>query len=828
MVSIFLRSKKHSLVAVFWLLVSFGFLQAQQQKSIPDIEKIYLHTDRSTYFVGEDLWYKAYNVRASNNLLFDNSNILYVELISFDSKMIARNKTNLKMGLGHGDFQLVDSIKVKPGKYQLRAYTNWNRNFGDDFIFKKDIEIIDVFEAQDKTKRSKSISSESKPAKKEVAKQNFYKVEFFPEGGSLLENVACVVGFKAVDSNGKPIEINGELLDSNNELVTTFESVHDGMGKLQMLPMEGKSYYAKIKTSTGTEIRQELPNVLQQGYLLNFRTIKGRNIISISTNEATLSQNPNTKLTVICKAKGIPYLETSQILNETSLSFELPKDKTPEGISQITLFDNNKPQSERLIYVEKEKNFEVELETDKEIYELNEKAVITVSSKSKSGEGKSASFSLSVTDMNGVENDNFESNISSYFLMESDIRGKVYHPAYYFDTNNPKRLEHLDNLLLTQGWRDFVWKNVHQIDQKKLFKAEKGITISGRVKQLFSEKPLINNNLTLALMSKKNRNIFSTVTDSIGRFQFENLMFSGKTNMYLNTRDEKGKFRGEIVLDSIELAPIPILLKKEVMSLPDTISSFAENVLKKFIANGVKPENILKEVVIKSKNKFVRPVFYGVADYSYTADESTKKLTTIYDVLDKVPGVVVVDRSVYVIGASVIGVGARDETPEGELIPDKTPLILIDGSPMIDARELDWILPNDVEKIDVIQSSIVKDLFILEKETDGSVISIFTNGNRGNKSKKDPFHSIKKEIEGFYTARIFYSPDPEKPNPELDKNAAVRNTIYWNPYVHPDETGNASVNYYNTKVETKVKVALEGITANGIPVVKNTYYTIKK
>ncbi|MGM8363830.1 hypothetical protein ACSV4D_18100, partial [Flavobacterium sp. ARAG 55.4] len=71
-----LKNKKCSLFCFFLGLVSFGFLQAQQQKTIPDIEKIYLHTDRSTYFAGEDLWYKAYNVRASNNLLFDNSNIL--------------------------------------------------------------------------------------------------------------------------------------------------------------------------------------------------------------------------------------------------------------------------------------------------------------------------------------------------------------------------------------------------------------------------------------------------------------------------------------------------------------------------------------------------------------------------------------------------------------------------------------------------------------------------------------------------------------------------------------------------------------------------------
>ena len=793
--------KNCRILSFLFLILTSVCSQAQDKNNIADIEKVYLHTDRNTYFMGEDLWYKAYNVRASNNLLFDNSNILYVELISADSKIIARNKTNLEMGLGHGDFHLTDSLGVKPGVYQLRAYTNWNRNFGYDFIFQKDIEIIDVFAPNDKPKTTKSIPLESKTAKKEVTKPNPFRIDFFPEGGSLLENVASVVGFKAVDANGKPITIKGEIYDSNNELVTVFESVHDGMGKLQMVPMKGKKYYAKIKTSTGLELRQELPSVLKQGYLVSFRAIKARNIISISTNQATLAQNPNAVLTIVCKSKGISYLETPQMLTETTVSFELPKDKTPKGISQITLFDNtNKPQSERLVYIEKEHDLEVQLLTDSDTYVPNEKAIVYVSSKSKTGLAKSASFSLSVTDTNGVDDANFDSNICSYFLMESDIRGKVYHPAYYFDTTNLKRLEHLDNLLLTQGWRDFVWKTIPKIDETASYKVEKGITISGRVKQVFADKPLVNNNLTLALMSQKNRNIFSAVTDSIGRFQFENLLFSGKTNMYLNTRDEKGKFRGEIVLDSIELAPMLVSLKKESIVLQQINNSFTENVLKKFTVFGVKPENVLDEVVVKSKNKYWQPVYYKNPFSTYTSDVVTKTLVSIWDVLEIVPGVWVKDR----FDKDLRVVGEKD-----------VPSILVNGFGVYN-YDLDYILPNEIVKIEVV------------RELGVPIISIFINRNWNDKPKKVPVYAVKREIEGFYTERNFYSSDLENTEIEINNMTAVRNTIYWNPLIYPDKTGETSVDYYNTNAETKVKVVLEGITANGIPVAKTTYYSIKK
>ncbi|MEN9910199.1 MAG: hypothetical protein RLZZ540_3358 [Bacteroidota bacterium] len=810
MVEAFIRSKNYSLVCVFLLIVSFGFLQAQDKKTISDIEKVYLHTDRSTYFVGEDLWYKAYNVRASNNLLFDNSNILYVELISADSKIIARNKTNLEMGLGHGDFQLQDSLGVKPGIYQLRAYTNWNRNFGDDFVFKKEIEIIDVFESDSKPNTIQNGITENKTKTKntKVSKESNFKVDFFPEGGSLLENVASVVGFKAVNSSGKPIDIKGEIYDSDNELVTAFQSAHDGMGKLQILPIEGKNYYAKIKTLSGEELQLELPKVAKQGYLLSFRTFKGKNIVTINTNQATLTQNPNQALTVVCKAKGIFYLETAQTLAETTLSFELPKDKMPEGISQITLLDNtNKPQSERLVFIEKEQDLDVQLATDKSSYQPNEKVTLNVSSKSKTGAAKSASFSLSVTDTNGAEDKDFGTTISSYFLMESDIRGKVHHPGYYFDATNPKRLEHLDNLLLTQGWRDFLWKTTPKSDDAISYKAEKGITISGRVKQVFANNPLLNNNLTLALMSKKKNAFFSAITDSIGRFQFENLLFSEKANMYLNNSNEKGKFRGQIVLDSIELAPIPVRLKKDVILLPDTTNSIVENVSRKFIAFGIKPENMLKEVEVKAKKKNINP-FYGVPDYSFKVDK--KEANKFYNFIDYLEETL---RGVVTVNYDSIVAKDATELPFA---------LLIDGFQAVDGTQLLLVSPDEALRIEVVSGMHIEALY--GKRT---LISIFTNAKNGQRTKIVPVYSIKQEIEGFYMARVFYSPDPEKPDVELDKKAAVRNTIYWNPYVHPDKSGNASVNYYNTKVETKVKVALEGITGSGIPVVKNAFYSIK-
>lgn len=831
MLETFIGNKNHRLLSFLCFVLSIGFLQAQDNKTIPEIEKVYLHTDNSRYFIGENLYYKAYNVSAYNNLLFDNSNVLYVELISPDAKIIARNKTNLELGLGYGDFQLVDSLGVKPGVYQLRAYTNWNRNFGDDFVFKKNIEIIDVFESISNPNKTPTKSKNIHPIAS--SNPNTFRVDFFPEGGSLLENVSSVVGFKAVDSNENPIDIKGDIYDSDNELVTPFLSTHDGMGKFQMIPIGGKNYHAKIMTPDGKVLRVELPKVMKQGYSLSFRTFKGKNIISILTNEATLLQNPNAALTVVCKAKGIPYLETKQTLTETASSFELAKDISPEGISQITLFDSNsKPQSERLIFIEKEHDLEVLLSTDKTTYKPNEKAIVNIVSESKTGEAISASFSLSVTDRNGVlDEKEYDSNICSYFLLESDIRGKVYNPGYYFDATNPKRLDYLENLLLTQGWRDFLWKTIPKLSESLAYKAEKGITISGRVKQIFGEKAKINSKMSLTLSNNKQMKFFSAMTDSVGRFKFENLMFSGKTNMYLNTRDENGKFRGEMVLDSIEQAPMGISFKTEPIIWSETTKKVVENVFNKYTAFGVKPENILKEVKIMAKNKHQAAILYGIPDYSYVPDKDVHTFYNMRDLIDdKMPKPKFLEMK-----GEFLSLGGSEESNErnGSNEPKSAseptgPLVLIDGYPITEESELSFVNPSDVVKIEALKGSPGM-IFVYGKQAQLGIISIFTNGkNWGNKPKKEMYQSIKKKIDGFYTARVFYSPNPEQA--ELDNKLAVRNTLYWNPEVFSEvtDTTDVDVSYYNTKVETKVKVALEGITATGIPVVKTTYYTIQK
>ncbi len=95
--------------------------------SLKIVEKVYLHSDRDSYYPGDDIWFKAYLVGASYNLPTSHSGNLQVELISPSLEIIDSRMVKLTGGLGNGDFHLPDSLSS--GIYNLRAYTNYMRNW---------------------------------------------------------------------------------------------------------------------------------------------------------------------------------------------------------------------------------------------------------------------------------------------------------------------------------------------------------------------------------------------------------------------------------------------------------------------------------------------------------------------------------------------------------------------------------------------------------------------------------------------------------------------------------------------------------------------------
>ena len=158
-----------------------------------------------------------------------------------------------------------------------------------------------------------------------------------------------------------------------------------------------------------------------------------------------------------------------------------------------------------------------------------------------------AFLSLSATDEIFADNTSlFPSNISSWFLLESDVRGLVEEPSYYFDSSNPNRLKDLDLLLLTQGWRDFTWKY-----KTMAYPSENGFTISGRVRKKFADVPLKNVSVNISIFKSGKPFINTVQTDSTGRFRLEGVDLTGDAKLIVSSLGEKGRGQSWLFLDSL-------------------------------------------------------------------------------------------------------------------------------------------------------------------------------------------------------------------------------------------------------------------------------------
>jgi hypothetical protein len=800
------------------------FADYKKNSEVP-FEKVYLHLDRPYYSAGEDIWIKAYLVHGVTNELSDNSNNLNVELISPGSKIIKRLILRIDNGVGAGDFHLGDSIAS--GNYMIRAYTNWMRNFGDIFFFEKDI----IVENQ------RDIKSSDQPNR--IESNEKVDVQFFPEGGPLIENVYTLLGFKAINSSGYGCDVNGHVFSSLGDTVASFASTHLGMGSFFFLPKKGLKYFAAGYTGNGIPFRVELPTISETGYSIKVSDINQEYFrVTVKTNKTTLDRYPLNEMVIVGTSHNSICLTAKVKARAINNPVNLPKKEFPEGVAQITLMDTNgKTYCERVYYVHPKENYRISIIPDHEVYAPRQKVTLQISVRDTSDEPVSANLSVSVVDGNQIKGFEKKSDITSYLLLESEIRGYIEQPFYYFDTTVNERYQALDNLLLTQGWRNFVWNNLSDTVINFNYPTEEGITVSGKLRHVWSDKPIAGANISMALSENITPSYKFTKTDSAGKYYFDGLNFKGPQNILVYAADEKDIGRGLILLDSIFREPAPLNFNRSYkfeatakntskIDAPNHIQAADNNEISDFKEEAARKYNIMKkyhitdtialsEVEVQARrpekeNVDGRIRIYGLPDYSLTVTDKMSGYRDVIQILQgRVPGLFITgDRNT---GYSIWYHGQKG-----------TPLFLIDGNEA-DLGAILAVSVNAIDKIEVIKESGKLPLFGFRGSF--GVISVFTK--RGSNSPVlPPLNFINQRVYGYYQARTFYSPKYNVPQPEYNK-PDLRTTIFWEPNIETDIDGNATISFFNADNRAIIKVDVEGVAEPGVPLAGKASFEVK-
>ena len=792
-------------------------------------EKAYLHFDNTSYYVGDTIWFKAYVTLAEQQTFSQISRPLYVELVDQTGHIADKQIIKLTQGEGNGQFILPPSMLS--GYYEVRAYTRWMLAFNEPQYFSRTFPIYQLTNS-DKLERSittyeLSSSMENRPSETEEK----LNVRFFPEGGQLVEGVTSQVAFKAESKNEGNIELSGTIYTKEGAEITSFETLHDGMGRFEYTP-SAQPAIAKVDFQ-GKKYEFTLPQALPNGYVLSTVSNAGALLVRVFCNAAT----PQDTLAVFISHQGRPYVhQLISCRSDAPQEFILPTRKLPAGVLQVSLINRaGNTLCERFVFSNPRAPLQLSAEGLKEVYTPYAPIRCELQVKNAKGEPVSGDVSVSIRDAVRSDYLEYDNNIFTDLLLTSDLKGYIHQPGYYFVSPSPRKQTELDILLMVHGWRKYdMSQAISTAPFTPLQLPEAQLVLNGQVKSTILKNKL--KDIALSVIVKKDDQFITggTVTDENGRFTIPVEDFEGTTEAVIQTR-KVGKERNKdasILIDR-NFSPAPRAygykeLHPEWKDLTHWLQK-AENFDSLYMDSIRKVEGlyVLDEVEIKSKrrqgsnmatkiNEKSIDAYYDVRRSVDLLRDNGKIVTTIPELMEKLSPQFDWDRSndkltyrqkpiCYIMDNHILS-----ETETQMMLTEVDGLasiIISKGTGGID----DDIIQNT--KMSEVTDSTGVDISKLDKY---SVFYLIPLPRRDvlNKSQTAVLGTRQTVIQGYTHALEYYSPAYPTKELYMDK-VDKRRTLYWNPSVRTDENGKAVIECYNNQYSTPVIIQAETMSKDG-------------
>ncbi|MBM3425393.1 MAG: hypothetical protein FJX97_00235 [Bacteroidetes bacterium] len=842
------------------------------------VEKAYLHLDKFTYTLGDDLWFSAYLVAGGAQLPSPMSKTLYVDLFDGDGLKVAQKVVALDKGRGMGDFKIPNFGKT--GTYQLKAYTTWMRNFGEAYFFTQQVQVVDglggaflptirfsevrlensrvryqvtleAINALGEPLSNAQISLQAIAGDEELHSQTIQlnaqgtaefgfsianaphpaqhlalsfeespgylvthklklpysleaaDIQFLPEGGNWIIGKKSTIAVRAVFPDGTPLLLQGSI---EGEEGSTFTTNAAGLGKLEFTPQRADYVAILQESASGITQRISLPKALQNGLSIHVQNPSDGTVISALIQGAGVPG----KLLLVTHTRGlINYMAEGTVANGV-WGVRIPKKNLPSGIHTIAVLDEQgRPLLERMVFVQNKD--ELTLDLSKSQNPLQPRGKVNLDLRSAFQDSISqASLSLSIVDLDQVEDQSdLQGTIYSHLLLTSDLKGSIYRPGYYFRKDVPHAAEELDLVLLTHGWTRFDWEDVIQNrlpDQG--YYIEQGITISGKIKEQNPTKKGLGGGKITALVGE-GVELLSTEYGPDGNFLLTDLQYQDSVSVTLTAED----LRARNFIDlSIAFPQLPFT---QLSGVYPATSSWPKG-----LAATVGERNLMQQL----NSNLLEKELEGITVEAETLQEEQTQARKIYGEGDAVikpsdiPGGEGFINIFQLIQGRVAGVRVTFDgfnatvliRGVGSLQAGVEPMYMLNNVP-VDASTLAQISPRDVESVEVFKDPARTAIF--GSQGGNGVIAVYTKSGTST-VYSNPGGTLVTKYSGYSIPRVFYSPKYEENSP-ANKVTDQRATLYWNPLIQTDQSGKASLSYYNSETASRHLLILEGIDSQG-------------
>lgn len=749
-------------------------------------EKVFMHSDKNIYLAGEICWFKLYTVDASFHKPVDVSKVAYIEILDKNNRPVLRTKTELVKGFGNGSVQV--PVILGSGKYKLRAYTAWMKNFSADYFFEKIITIVNT------QKRVETDVDET---------EDKFDLQLFPEGGNLVADIESKVAVRFVNKNGKGVNTTGYIIGNSVDTILRFNTTRFGIGNFLLKPVTGVIYKAVIETKTGV-VSQNLPLTYSKGYSLQLVN-SGAPYVKAVVRTKGIDLDQNT-VYLFAHTRGAVKLVKSGNVQNGRIEFLIEKEKLGEGVVHFTLFDAfRKPLCERLYFLYPIDEPKISISNDSLEYGIRKKVTVNIDVANIKDK---ANTSLAVYMIDSLQSFD-ESNIANYLLLSSDLIGTIESPDYYFKQKGTEVEEAMDNLMLTHGWRRFSWENITANKQPdfRYVPEYKGHILTGTVAKPGTATAGANLPVYLSFAGKRAQ-VQTALSDAAGKIKFNVADFRNNGEIIVQTNSLKDSLFN-VAIDN------PFSSSYSVRSVPSLlINQLSRDALQRHHVSVQVQSGFNAEWASQFKNLTDTGVFYFKPDATYFLDNYVR-FTTMEEVLIEYVREVKLRKT---NGSYRLSVFDNNQ----KLFFEEDPLLLLDGVPVFKTNKIMSYSPLNIEKLEVVSRKYYRG----EMNYNG-IINMVTYKGDLKDYELDPNATVM-DYEGLQMQREFFSPVYEIQDQYESRIPDFRNVLYWNPEIIINSKENKSVNFYTSDLPGRYVLVLQGISENGVPVNKTLYFQVKK
>ncbi len=759
---------------------SIDTLLARYDEQAPQ-EKIYIQFDNNAYTPGQTIWFKAY-ISATVDILYLSKNF-YLDWYDANGKLINHQVWPILYSSASGNFDIPAGYSGE--QVQVVAYTKWMLNFDSAFFYRKQLNVVQ----NQKRLHDAKVGSVT-------------TIQFLPEGGDAVENIPAVFAFKAVNQAGLPVEVNGVIKNKTGNSVTTFVNVHDGMGKLQFTPVPGELYTAEWKDATGVVHNTSLPAAKASGITLHFESGTLNRVFHIERS-ANVPESLK-KINIVAQInQQVVFTAIANLSVKEKITSKIPVNGISSGILQVTLFDVNwQPVAERLLFINKEEyllNTNLNLDTlnlgkrGKNVFEIEVDDSIP------------SNLSVAVTD-GGLAQDS-SNHIISQLLLAGDIKGHVHNPAYYFSKDNDSVAEHLDLVMMTNGWRRFKWEDVLQkkIPAIHFEKDTSYLSITGKIEKIADAKLKKAEVINLILQAKdSSRQFMFLPLRPDGSFSQSNLILFDTTKIFYKINGMKFMpGRSSLSIHNNFVTPVT----GKTLRPTAMVDSSGSARITFITEEQLRAEEQVKKATLKEVTVYSRPKSkLQILDEKYTFGLFSKGESYQFGPLGKTdPGA---EQSVlgYLLG--------RVPGLEVDINPSK-PKATFHGvgvSLFIDEVPSDGINMASVYMSDVAYMKVFRPPFLGPGGGSGGAIAVYTKKGGDDSGSVEGLSYLL--LPGYSPVKQFYSPNYAEQQAAFTTD--LRTTIFWKPYIVTDSLNRkVRFSFYNNDISHSLRVIIQGMNSEG-------------